>query len=278
MDGHDAGGALRGREPRRPLASSTPTSSCAPTATAPTCMCDVATQRRRRALPAHLHRRGVRLDRRGLVHRDRRAHPALAVLGGEGRVRPDRAGVPRPTACPWWSPARPTTSGRTSSPRSSSRCSSPTCSTASKVPLYGDGSTCATGCSCWTTAPASTSCCAGRQVGEIYNIGAGNEKTNREITDTILAALGKDESSVEYVEDRKGHDRRYSIATDKVAALGWAPSRTFEQAIDDTDQVVRRPPRLVGSRSASGSRTADHADPDHRRQRSAGHRAPAGPR
>ncbi len=71
-------------------------------------------------------------------------------------------------------------------------------------------------------------------VGQIYNIGAGNEKTNREITDTILAALDKDESAVEYVEDRKGHDRRYSIAVDKVAQLGWKPAHTFEEAIDET--------------------------------------------
>lgn len=71
-------------------------------------------------------------------------------------------------------------------------------------------------------------------VGEVYNIGAGNERTNREITDVILAALGKDESSVEYVEDRLGHDRRYSIATDKARALGWKPELTFEDAIDAT--------------------------------------------
>ncbi|MEZ5320858.1 MAG: dTDP-glucose 4,6-dehydratase [Microthrixaceae bacterium] len=71
-------------------------------------------------------------------------------------------------------------------------------------------------------------------VGEIYNIGAGNERTNREITDTVLAALDKDESSVEYVEDRLGHDRRYSIATAKTNALGWQPVETFESAIDRT--------------------------------------------
>ena len=71
-------------------------------------------------------------------------------------------------------------------------------------------------------------------VGEIYNIGAGNECTNREITDRLLAILGKDESSVEYVEDRKGHDRRYSIATDKVAALGWSARRGFDDALDET--------------------------------------------
>jgi len=72
------------------------------------------------------------------------------------------------------------------------------------------------------------------QIGEIYNIGAGNEKTNREITDTVLAALGKDERSVRYVEDRLGHDRRYSITADRAAALGWSPQLDFEGAIEAT--------------------------------------------
>jgi dTDP-glucose 4,6-dehydratase len=71
-------------------------------------------------------------------------------------------------------------------------------------------------------------------VGEIYNLGAGNERTNREITDRLLAILGKDESSVQYVEDRLGHDRRYSIATDKVAALGWTARRSFDEALEET--------------------------------------------
>ncbi|MCP4435921.1 MAG: dTDP-glucose 4,6-dehydratase [Actinomycetia bacterium] len=72
------------------------------------------------------------------------------------------------------------------------------------------------------------------QLGEVYNIGAGNERTNRDITDRLLAMLGKDESSVEYVEDRKGHDRRYSITHDKVAALGWRPETSFEDALEQT--------------------------------------------
>jgi dTDP-glucose 4,6-dehydratase len=72
------------------------------------------------------------------------------------------------------------------------------------------------------------------EIGEIYNIGAGNECTNRHITDRLLAILGKDESSVEYVEDRLGHDRRYSIATDKVAALGWRARRSFDEALEET--------------------------------------------
>jgi len=103
-----------------------------------------------------------------------------------------------------------------------------------KVPLYGDGLNVRD----WLFVKDN---CRGVDmvlrhgtIGEIYNIGAGNERTNRQITDTILAALGKDETSVDYVEDRLGHDRRYSIATDKVAALGWTPERSFEDAIDDT--------------------------------------------
>ena len=71
-------------------------------------------------------------------------------------------------------------------------------------------------------------------VGEIYNIGGGNEKTNREITDRLLAMLGRDESFVDHVEDRLGHDRRYSITTDKVAELGWAPTRSFDEALEET--------------------------------------------
>ena len=103
-----------------------------------------------------------------------------------------------------------------------------------RVPLYGDGLNVRD----WLYV---TDNCRGvdlvlRQgvVGEIYNIGAANERTNREITDVILAALGMDESSVDYVEDRLGHDRRYSIATDKVRALGWKPELGFADAIDAT--------------------------------------------
>ena len=67
--------------------------------------------------------------------------------------------------------------------------------------------------------------------GEAYNIGAGNEHSNREITDTILEALKKPESLIKYVADRPGHDRRYSISTEKVAALGWKPKHEFRAAM-----------------------------------------------
>ena len=70
--------------------------------------------------------------------------------------------------------------------------------------------------------------------GEIYNIGAGNETANRVLVDKLLALLGKDESSVEYVEDRLGHDRRYSVDIAKITELGWRKQRTLDEALEAT--------------------------------------------
>jgi dTDP-glucose 4,6-dehydratase len=71
-------------------------------------------------------------------------------------------------------------------------------------------------------------------VGEIYNIGAGNETPNRVLVDKLLALFGTDESSVEYVEDRLGHDRRYSVDIAKITALGWRKQRTLDEALEET--------------------------------------------
>ena len=70
--------------------------------------------------------------------------------------------------------------------------------------------------------------------GEIYNIGAGTEIENRELTRRILRLLGKPESLIEAVTDRPGHDRRYALDASKTRALGWAPRHTFEQALETT--------------------------------------------
>ena len=70
--------------------------------------------------------------------------------------------------------------------------------------------------------------------GEIYNIGAGNETPNRVLVDKLLALLGKDASSVDYVADRLGHDRRYSVDITKVTALGWKKQRTLDEALAET--------------------------------------------
>lgn len=71
--------------------------------------------------------------------------------------------------------------------------------------------------------------------GEIYNISSNSERTNLEVVNTILEALGEDESSIEFVEDRPGHDLRYSLDSSKLRRdLGWEPKQSFEQGIVDT--------------------------------------------
>ena len=70
--------------------------------------------------------------------------------------------------------------------------------------------------------------------GEVYNIGGGHEKTNLEITDKILQILGKDESMIEYVADRLGHDFRYSLDSSKLRTMGWKPRYSFEDALEET--------------------------------------------
>ncbi len=70
------------------------------------------------------------------------------------------------------------------------------------------------------------------RVGEVYNIGADHEMTNIEIVKLILAELKKDESLIEFVKDRPGHDRRYAIDSSKIQnELGWKPEFDFEEAI-----------------------------------------------
>ena len=73
------------------------------------------------------------------------------------------------------------------------------------------------------------------RVGEVYNIGGNNEKTNIEITKLVLTGLGKPESMIEYVKDRLGHDRRYAIDSSKIQEeLGWTPTVSFEEGIKQT--------------------------------------------
>jgi dTDP-glucose 4,6-dehydratase len=77
------------------------------------------------------------------------------------------------------------------------------------------------------------------QVGEIYNIGAGNETPNRVLVDKLLGIFGVGEEMVQYVEDRKGHDRRYSVNIDKITKLGWKKQRTLDEALDETVRWYR---------------------------------------
>lgn len=75
------------------------------------------------------------------------------------------------------------------------------------------------------------------KIGETYCLGGNAERANIDVVKGILAILGKSESLIQYVEDRKGHDRRYAIDASKAKAeLGWEPSKTFEQGLTETVQ------------------------------------------
>ena len=104
-----------------------------------------------------------------------------------------------------------------------------------KVPVYGDGLNVRDWLYVYDHCSAIDTVLHKGNIGEIYNIGGHNEKTNIEITKLILNAMGKDESYIEYVQDRLGHDRRYAISNDKIQSkLGWEPSLTFEEGIKIT--------------------------------------------
>ncbi len=111
-----------------------------------------------------------------------------------------------------------------------------------KVPLYGDGLNIRD----WLYVLDN---CSGidlvlhkGEIGEIYNIGADNEKTNKEITEIILKELDKDESWIECVKDRPGHDFRYALNSKKIKKLGWKPQYNFKKAIEETIEWYKNNP------------------------------------
>ena len=74
---------------------------------------------------------------------------------------------------------------------------------------------------------------------EVYNVGGPDEEENIRVVERILELTGADRSQVEHVEDRKGHDRRYSLSSDKVGALGWRAQVGFEQGLEQTVEWYR---------------------------------------
>jgi dTDP-glucose 4,6-dehydratase len=109
----------------------------------------------------------------------------------------------------------------------------------SKVPLYGDGMNIRDWIYVTDNCAAVDLVLRKGEVGQIYNIGGGNELANRTLTEQVLALCGADESMIEYVEDRLGHDRRYSIDCSKVKELGWDPGWTFEDGLAATVEWYR---------------------------------------
>ncbi|UER53780.1 dTDP-glucose 4,6-dehydratase [Kineosporiaceae bacterium SCSIO 59966] len=103
------------------------------------------------------------------------------------------------------------------------------------VPLYGDGLNVRDWLHVDDHCRGIALVLEGGRAGEVYNIGGGTELTNRQLTELLLAACGADWSRVEHVEDRKAHDRRYSVDITKISQeLGYAPQVRFEQGLADT--------------------------------------------
>ncbi|MEU8685494.1 dTDP-glucose 4,6-dehydratase [Streptomyces sp. NPDC048611] len=104
-----------------------------------------------------------------------------------------------------------------------------------QVPLYGDGGNIREWLHVDDHCRAIDLVLNKGRAGEIYNIGGGNEQTNRAITERLIALTGQDWSKVRHVPDRKAHDLRYSLDESKIRdELGYAPRITFEQGLADT--------------------------------------------
>lgn len=106
-----------------------------------------------------------------------------------------------------------------------------------KLPVYGDGKNVRDWLHVYDHCQAIDLVLHDGKLGEVYNIGGNNEKQNIEIVKLILSQLDKDESLIEFVTDRLGHDRRYAIDSNKIQNdLGWIPKYSFDVGIEQTIQ------------------------------------------
>jgi len=108
-----------------------------------------------------------------------------------------------------------------------------------QVPLYGDGLNRRDWLYVTDNCRAIDAVLRSGQPGEIYNIGAGNELSNRDLTERLLRLAGAGTDMIRYVEDRLGHDRRYSVDIAKITALGWTKQRTLDEALAETVEWYR---------------------------------------
>ena len=127
----------------------------------------------------------------------------------------------------------------------------------SEAPLYGDGRNVRDWCHVDDNCAAISIVLRSGRPGEIYNVGAGNELTNLELAERLAALCGRDASAIARVEDRAGHDRRYSLDCSKIAALGWRPVQSFGEALAETVSWYRAnrdwwAPRLRSGPGAAG--------------------------
>lgn len=104
-----------------------------------------------------------------------------------------------------------------------------------KIPIYGDGQQIRDWLYVEDHARAVKQVLENGTAGQVYNIGGGNEKTNLDLTKTILSQLGVSHDQIAFIQDRKGHDRRYAINASKLKGeIGWTQETSFEEGIEKT--------------------------------------------
>src|SRR6266702_1511997 len=131
-----------------------------------------------------------------------------------------------------------------------------------KVPLYGSGGNIRDWLYVLDHCAAIDLVLRRGATGQVYNVGAGNEVTNLDLTREILAAFGAGEEMIEFVTDRPGHDWRYSLDSTRVRELGWEPAHDFRAGLAETiDWYRRNEPWWRPLKPRGASRTLDHGRP-----------------
>ncbi|EMA71055.1 dTDP-glucose 4,6-dehydratase [Halorubrum distributum] len=102
------------------------------------------------------------------------------------------------------------------------------------LPVYGDGSNVREWLYVEDNCRAIMTVLEKGAPGEVYNIGSGTELTNIDVTERIIEMVDGSEDQIEFVEDRPGHDQRYSLDATKLRSLGWEPERSFEDGLAET--------------------------------------------
>jgi dTDP-glucose 4,6-dehydratase len=102
------------------------------------------------------------------------------------------------------------------------------------LPVYGDGMQVRNWLFAEDFAAAIDAVLERGEAGQVYNVGGPDEKPNIEVVKRILELTGRDESIIEYVDDRLGHDRRYSLSADRTEGLGWSAAVGFDEGIERT--------------------------------------------
>lgn len=102
------------------------------------------------------------------------------------------------------------------------------------LPLYGDGTNVREWVYVEDNCQAILTALEKGESGEVYNIGSGEELENQKVAEQIVEELGVSIELIEFVEDRPGHDQRYALDTTKIQSLGWEPTTSFEDGLEQT--------------------------------------------